>query len=64
MNHLNDSVNVDNKNDFISGRLRNIFKAGNGLAQLVFTIFQMVLFLMCFVKLHLMNKLLDMGSDQ
>lgn len=25
---------------------------------------QMVLFLMCFVKLHLMNKLLDMGSDQ
>lgn len=25
---------------------------------------QMVLFLMYFVKLHLMNKLLDMGSDQ
>ena len=39
MKNLNDSVNVDNKSDFISGRLRNIFKAGNGWAQLVFTIF-------------------------
>lgn len=29
-----------------------------------FLFLQMVLFLMCFVKLQLMNKLLDMGSDQ